>query len=165
MGFLDKFLGLAKQKDEIIIKAPVEGEAVQLSEVSDPTFGEGILGQGMAICPTSGRIVSPVDGTVQLMFDTGHAVSILSDAGTEVLVHVGLDTVKLEGKHYTIHTKSGAAVKAGDLLMECDMKAIAADGYDTITPVIICNSTDYKTVECVAGKSVKELDNIITLAK
>ena len=164
MGFLDKLLG-AKKAEEILILSPVQGEAVALSEVSDPTFGEEILGKGIAIRPSNGRIVSPVDGSVELMFDTGHAVSILSDAGTEVLVHVGLDTVKLEGKHYKIHTASGNKVKAGDLLMEFDIDAIKADGYDTITPIIICNTAAYTKVESFIGKQVNELDKVISLTK
>lgn len=163
MGFLDKFMNMAKP--EILILSPVAGTAVPLSEVSDPTFGEGILGEGVAIRPTGGRVVSPVDGTISLMFDTGHAVSILSDAGTEVLVHVGLDTVKLEGRHYTIHTENGAKVKAGDLLIEFDAAAIAGEGYDTITPIIICNTAEYAKVQCFTGKTVKEQDKIISLVK
>lgn len=152
------------QPHEVIL-SPVEGEAVPISQVSDPTFGEEILGKGIAIKPAKGRVVSPVNGTISLMFDTGHAVSIMSDAGTEILIHVGLDTVKLEGKFYTIHTKNDDKVKPGDLLIEFDIDGITSAGYEVITPVVICNTTDYSEVETLSGKSVHELDEIIRLKK
>lgn len=149
----------------ITVLAPVEGEAVPISEVSDPTFGEEILGKGIAIKPAAGRVVSPVNGTVSIMFDTGHAVSLVSDDGAEILVHIGLDTIKLKGQYYTPHVKSGDKVKAGDLLIEFDMKGIVLAGYDIITPVVICNTPDYSEIQTVSGKEVKELDEILTLKK
>lgn len=158
--------GLFQHEDDTLtILAPVEGEAVPVSEVSDPTFGEEILGKGIAIKPTRGRVVSPVDGTVSIMFDTGHAVSVVSDAGTEVLVHVGLDTIKLNGKFYTTRAKNNDKVKAGDLLIEFDLEGIKGAGYDVITPVVICNTGDYKEVVSLSGKSVRELDEIIKIKK
>ena len=90
----------------VMILAPVEGEVVPVTQVSDPTFGEEILGKGVAIKPERGRVVAPVSGEISLMFDTGHAVSIVSDDGAEVLVHVGLDTVSLKGQFYTAHVKT-----------------------------------------------------------
>lgn len=164
MGFMDKLFGQKKEK-AILILSPAEGEVVPVSMVSDPTFGEEILGKGVAIKPSRGRVVAPVNGTVEMMFDTGHAVSILSDEGTEILVHIGLDTVKLAGRHYTLHAKNGDKIKAGDLLMEFDMEAIQAEGYDIITPVVICNTAEYTKVETFTGKIVKELDEIISLEK
>ena len=135
----------------LTVTAPVSGEVISLSQVDDPTFAQEILGKGAAIRPTEGRIVSPFDGTVEMMFDTGHAVSLTSNNGIELLIHVGIDTVKLKGAHYTTHVKSGDTVKAGQLLMECDLDAIRADGYDTVTPVIVCNSDDFKSVNGIPG--------------
>lgn len=148
----------------LVILAPVEGEAVPISEVSDPTFGEEILGKGVAIKPSKGRVVSPVDGTVSMMFETGHAVSIMSDGGTEVLVHVGLDTINLKGKYYKAHVKNDDKIKAGDLLIEFDIAGIKSEGYDVITPVVICNSSDYSKFEPHTGP-VKEQDELIQLGK
>ncbi|HIT33645.1 MAG TPA: PTS glucose transporter subunit IIA [Candidatus Faecousia intestinigallinarum] len=161
MGFFSKLFG--KEKDAIC--APVSGEAVPISQVSDPTFGEEVLGKGIAIRPTDGKVVAPCDATVDMMFETGHAVSLIADCGAEVLIHVGLDTVSLKGKHYTVHAKNGDKVKKGDLLMEFDYQAIAADGFDTITPVVICNSADYTTFETHVGKTVTAGEVVIELAK
>ena len=161
MGLFAKLFG----KEKLAICAPVAGEAVPISEVSDPTFGEEILGKGIAIRPSEGRIVAPCDATVDMMFETGHAVSLQGENGVEILIHVGLDTVALKGKHYTIHAKSGDKVKKGDLLMEFDHEAIAAEGYDTITPVVICNSPDFATFETHVGKQVAAGDVVIELAK
>lgn len=148
----------------ISIPAPVAGEAVALSEVSDPTFAQGILGQGCAIKPTVGRVVAPVDATVSMMFETGHAVSLDTSDGVELLIHVGLDPVMLKGAHYTPHCATGDKVKAGDLLMEFDIDAIRAAGYDTITPVVVCNADDFSNVSFKAG-SVEAMGELLTLKK
>lgn len=161
MGLFDKIFG--KKLDEI--GAPVAGEAVASSEVNDPTFGEEMLGKGMAIKPASGRVVAPCDATVDMMFETGHAVSLTTETGVEMLIHVGIDTVNLQGKHYTVHCAAGDQVKKGQLLIEFDKDAIAAEGYDTVTPVVVCNSDDFATFETVTGKTVAEGDAVIKLAK
>ena len=160
---LKKALGFAPA--EIAVTAPVAGQAVPLQAVSDPTFSEEILGKGAAIIPSEGKVVSPVDGTLDLVFDTGHAVSLTSSDGAEVLVHVGLDTVKLAGKHYTVHRKSGETVKRGDLLVEFDLEAIKAEGYDPITPVIICNSDAFASIEAQTGAAVNAQGPLLTLKK
>lgn len=155
-----------KTKDTVdVIGAPLKGEAVESASVNDPTFAEEMLGKGMAIKPSEGKVYAPFDGTVAMVFDTKHAVSLVSDKGAEVLIHVGLDTVMLKGEHYTAHVESGAAVKKGDLLLEFDMEAIAAAGYDTITPVVICNADDYKDVVRVTGKQVEPGDTVMELEK
>ena len=153
-----------KGKQGIIIGAPIEGEAVPVSEVSDPTFGEEILGKGIAIKPSAGKVFAPVDATVEMMFDTGHAVSLHSDDGTDILIHIGLDTVALKGEHFTTHAKSGQKVKKGDLLIEFEPEAIKAAGYDIISPLVICNTPDYKEVKTFTG-AVKPLDKVIELIK
>lgn len=161
MGFFNQLFGTA----EDAVCAPVAGEVVPVTQVSDPTFGEEILGKGIAIKPTDGRVYAPCDGTIDLMFDTGHAVSMTSDFGAEILVHIGLETIKLNGEHYTIHAKNGDKVKAGDLLIEFDRDAIAAAGYDTITPVVICNSGDYSHFKAYTGMTAAVGDKVIGLKK
>ncbi len=161
MSFFKKLFG--GSMDEVC--APVAGQAVAISQVSDPTFGEEILGKGIAIKPSEGKIVAPCDATVDMMFDTGHAVSLVADHGAEVLIHVGLETVGLKGQHYTIHAHNGDKVKKGQLLIEFDLDAIAAAGYDTITPIVICNSADYGTINTHVDQTVAAGDVIIELAK
>ena len=100
-----------------------------------------------------------------MMFETGHAVSLIADCGAEILIHVGLDTVNLKGKHYTIHANAGDKVTKGTLLMEFDKDAIIAEGYDMITPIIVCNSGDYTTFNVYTGKDVVPGDVVIELAK
>ncbi len=154
-----------KAKDLDVIAAPLMGEAVASSEINDPTFAEEMLGQGIAIKPSEGNVFAPFDGTVAMVFDTKHAVSLISEQGAELLIHVGLDTVMLKGEHYTAHVESGAAVKKGDLLLEFDMEGIKAAGYDTITPVVICNSDDYKNINRITGKTVSVGDIVMELEK
>ena len=162
MGFFNKLFG--KQEDKIEIAAPVAGEAVPVTQVNDPTFSEEILGKGIAIRPTGNEVVAPCDGTIEMMFDTGHAVSLTSTQGAEVLIHIGLETVKLKGTHYTTHAANGDQVKKGQLLISFDREAIAADGYDTITPIVICNSDSFAQVECHTG-AVQAGDTVLTLVK
>lgn len=156
--------GFLKKKGCIEVGAPVKGEAVSIKEVSDPTFGEEILGKGVAIKPSEGKIYAPADGEVSLLFDTLHAVSITSEDGAEILVHVGLDTVALKGEHFAAQVKTGDKVKKGDLLLTVDLEALKAAGYDVITPVIICNTDDFASVEAVTG-SVTPGDTVLKLAK
>ena len=119
----------------------------------------------MAIKPAEGKVFAPFDGTVAMVFDTKHAVSLVSDKGTEVLIHVGLDTVMLKGEQKTAHVESGAAVKKGDLLLEFDMAAIQAAGYQVITPVVVCNADDYKDVIRTTGMQVEPGDVVMELEK
>lgn len=158
MGLFDKLLG--KTAKEFIIGAPVDGECVPLSEVSDPTFGEEILGKGVAIRPANGSIKAPADGTVSTVFPTGHAVAVTTDDGVEILVHIGLDTVSLNGEGFTKHVEEGQKVKKGDLLIEADLAKIG-EQYDTITPMIICNTADYKEVRGETGKTVTAGDDVL----
>lgn len=170
MGFFQKLFGKPEEAPvpqpagPIQLFAPVAGEAVPITEVKDPTFGEKILGDGIAIKPSEGKVVAPCDGTVEQIFETGHAVTLTSLGGAEILIHVGLDTVELKGKHYTIHAHDGDKVKKGDLLIEFDAAAIAAEGYDTITPVVICNTDDYSTLKPHTG-TVATGDLILELEK
>ena len=156
-GFLKK--GNATENIEIIT-APIIGEAVESAQINDPTFAEEMLGKGIAIRPEIGKMFSPVDGTVTMVFDTKHAVSFTSEKGAEVLVHVGLDTVNLKGEHYTAHVKDGDKIKKGDLILEFDMEKIKEAGYDLITPIVICNTDDYQDIETITGKAVNTEDAV-----
>ncbi len=161
MNFFDRIFKPAEE----IVGAPVAGKVVPVSEVNDPTFSEGIVGQGVAILPTGNVVVAPCDAVVDVMFETGHAVSITTAFGAEVLIHVGLETVKLEGRHFTVHVKKGDRVKAGQLMIEFDREAIAAEGYDTITPVVICNAEEFGKLTTTTGRVAAVGDRIIGLQK
>lgn len=141
---------VAVEKEEVtsssVVLSPIEGKAVSLKQVNDITFSEEIMGKGVAIIPTVGRAVSPVNGTVSALFETKHAIGLTADNGSEILIHIGLDTVKLGGKHFKSHVKTGDKVKAGDLLVEFDIKAIKEEGYETITPVLVTNTDSYNDV-------------------
>lgn len=163
-GSLKEKLGFGKKAGEVM-GAPVAGKAVAISEVSDPTFGQEILGKGMAIIPSVGKVVAPIDGTVEMVFDTKHAISMSSDSGIQILIHVGLDTVSLKGEPFTAHVESGQKVKAGDLMLEFDIEAIKSAGLETITPIVICNSDDYKEITAHVGKDVNTGDEVLTLVK
>lgn len=167
MGFFKNLFGGGEAKEPAVnaIGAPVAGEAVDISEVSDPTFGEKILGDGIAFRPTEGKVFAPCDATVDLMFDTGHAVSLVADCGAELLIHVGLDTVNLKGEHFTVHAHNGDKVKKGDLLIEFDVAAIAAAGYDVITPMVVCNTPDFAKITVHSGKTVAPGDLVLELGK
>ena len=161
MGFFDKLFGKKLEG----IYAPIAGKAVAITEVPDPTFAEGMLGNGIAIEPTDGKVYAPCDATVDMMFDTGHAVSMTTESGVEILVHVGLETVGLEGKPFTVHVQNGDKVKKGQLLIEADLEAIKAAGLPTITPVLICNTDDYPTFKTHVGTAVTNDDLVIELGK
>ena len=161
MGIFQKLFG--KKLHELC--APVAGNAVPVTQVPDPTFAEEMLGKGIAIEPTEGKVYAPCNATVDMMFSTGHAVSLIADCGAEILIHVGLETVSLGGKHFTIHAEAGDKVKKGDLLIEFDLEAIKAEGLNTITPMVICNSDDYATFNAHVGKAVSNSDVVIELGK
>ena len=148
-----------------VVYAPLKGEAIPSAEVNDPTFAEEMLGKGLAIKPVEGKVYAPFDGEVAMVFDTKHAISLVSAKGTEVLIHVGLDTVMLKGEHYTAYVESGQSVKKGDLLLEFDMEAIKAAGYEVVTPVVICNADDYTDVIRTTGVAVEAGDVVMQLEK
>ena len=127
----------------INIKSPVEGDVIKLSEVNDITFAEGIMGKGIAVKPTVGKVVSPVNGTISAIFNTKHAIGITSDDGVEILIHVGIDTVQLEGNHFKSYVENGDKVSVNDLLVEFDIEEIEKAGYETVTPVIVTNTSEY----------------------
>lgn len=161
MGLLGKLFGTSVK----YIYAPVSGMAIPLNQVADPAFATGLLGKGLAIRPSEGAIVAPCDATIDMLFDTGHAVTLISDFGAEILIHVGLDTVSLKGKHFTPRVEKGQQVKKGQLLIEFDLSAIKAEGFDTITPVVICNSEHYRSISTHTGKPVRTGEAVIKVSK
>lgn len=147
------------------ICAPLNGTVVPLSEVNDPTFAEEILGKGAAILPNEGKVYAPVDGVINSLFETKHAIGITSEDGVEILIHVGLDTVKLGGEHFTAHVAANQTVKKGDLLLEFDMEAIQAGGYEVVTPIIISNTDDYAEVAVVTDGNVAVGEKLLSAVK
>ncbi|WMJ22865.1 PTS glucose transporter subunit IIA [Paludicola sp. MB14-C6] len=162
---MKKAFGFSDNKSEEIIYSPVAGEVVDISTVKDPTFSEEILGKGVAIKPSIGKIFAPCNGTISMMFETGHAVSLVSDDGADILIHVGLDTVSLKGQFYKTHVKNDDKVTKGDLLITFDIDGIVNAGYDIITPIVLCNTPHYSKIELLTNQQVKELDKIMILKK
>lgn len=142
------------------IASPVAGETVAMADVPDPVFASEVMGRGAAVEPTEGKVFSPVDGVVTAMADTGHAVALLSDAGCEILIHLGIDTVALGGEPFTPYAAVGDHVSKGDLLMDVDLEKVRAAGLSAVTPVIVTNTDDYEAVETHAG-SVSPGDPLI----
>lgn len=130
----------------IEIASPLSGKLIPLSQVNDDVFSGELLGKGMAIVPNNGNVVSPIEGIVSTVLESKHAVALQGDNGVEILIHIGLDTVNLEGKHFKSCVKNGDKVKIGDKLIEFDINEIKKLGYDTVSPVIICNSDKYETI-------------------
>ena len=141
-------------KDEALL-APVSGKVIPLSEVRDEAFAGGILGQGAAVIPENGEICAPCDGVISVMYPTGHAVGIKSDIGAEILIHVGMDTVTLNGSCFDVKVKAGDHVKAGQLLVRANIEGIKKEGLDITTPVIVANTADYMQIKTAAGECVK----------
>ncbi|MGC0982956.1 PTS beta-glucoside transporter subunit IIABC [Pantoea agglomerans] len=139
-------------EDDIL--SPMTGTVLALNQIPDPTFASGLLGQGAAIIPSDNKVIAPFAGEVASLFQTRHAIGLLSHSGVELLIHVGIDTVRLGGKPFTAHVKVGDTFSAGDLLLEFDRQAILDAGYDLATPIIITNSDEYPEVMTVAGTAV-----------
>lgn len=148
-----------------VVYAPIKGKAIALEEVNDGVFSAGMLGKGIGIEPAEGRAVSPVNGTVSVVFDTKHAIGITSDEGMEVLIHIGLDTVQLNGEPFNVHVKVGDKVKVGDLLAEFDMDKIKEAGYKTVTPIIISNTDAYSDVKVLANGDIDEKAEVLRVEK
>jgi glucose-specific phosphotransferase system IIA component len=163
MGLKDLLKGKKSQenKNMEVIYSPMEGKAVPLKEVSDPVFAEGMLGKGIAIEPETGSVVSPINGSVAAVFPTKHAIGLVSDAGVEVLIHVGLDTVQLEGKFYTAHVAVGDKVQVGDLMLEFDIEGIKEAGYQIVTPVIVNNTDRFTDIEPQKTGEIKFGDELL----
>ena len=147
-----------------VLLAPMTGAAIRMTEVPDPVFASEAMGTGAAVRPTEGRLVAPAAGTVTVLAETGHALGMTTDAGAEVLMHIGIDTVTLEGKPFAAHVKVGDHVEAGQLLMDVDLDAIRAAGLDPVTPVIVTNADAYATVAPHVGMAVRAGESLVELS-
>jgi PTS system beta-glucosides-specific IIC component len=145
------------------VAAPVTGETIALASVKDKVFASGAMGNGVGILPSSGEIYTPFAGTVVTVFPTGHAFGVKSADGVEVLIHIGIDTVQLEGKGFTSAVTQGQSIAAGELLGTVDLKAIAAAGFDTTTVVVITNTAEYAAVLPAEGHPVAHGDTVIVI--
>ena len=146
------------------ISSPLEGTLIPLTEVKDEVFSAGVLGEGMAVIPENGELYAPADATIDTVFDSKHAISMVCDNGAELLLHVGLETVKLNGKHFEPQVKNGDKVKAGQLIMKFDIEALKEEGFDVVTPVVITNADDYDFKQSETG-SVKTGEIIFDLKR
>ena len=153
-----------KQNVLTTVLAPLTGKAVSLSEVPDPVFAEKVIGDGIAIIPEDGKIVSPVDGEVSSIAETGHAYGFTADNGLEVLVHVGLETVSLKGECFKVYAKAGDKVKAGDLIGEVDLNLLKEKGLNSISPVLICSDLEEKEI-LYAEENVKAGESVVLTVK
>ena len=147
------------------VKSPISGKVIELAKVNDPVFSSGAMGKGVAIEPVDNKVYAPFDGVVEFIADTKHAIGLLSDDGVEVLIHVGMDTVKMAGKGFDVKTKANSRVKAGDLLLEFDKSTIEKEGYSLITPVVITNADNYEDKQLCINEEVENGKSIINLKK
>lgn len=148
---------------EETIVSPLNGEAVELTSVNDPVFASEAMGKGIAIKPTDNTVYSPVDGVVQIAFDTGHAYGIKSNDGAEILIHIGIDTVSMDGKGFDQKVKANQAVKKGDVIGTFDLDEIAAAGLDSTTMIIVTNTADYAEVNSLAAGTVAKGDALLAV--
>ncbi len=145
--------------------SPLGGKRINLEDVRDEAFSNKILGEGVAVVPNEGKVYSPCDGYVEKVFDTGHAVNLVSDSGCEILIHIGIDTVNLAGKHFDVQIKDGQKIRKGDLLISFDIDAIKKAGYDVTTPIVVCNGDDYSKIEVTSGENISAGEKILALYK
>lgn len=148
---------------ESVLRSPLAGNVKPLSEVKDQTFALGLLGEGVAIDPTGNRVVASSDAKVEAIFPTGHAVALKTKDGFDVLIHVGLETYNLEGRHFSVKAEPGDSVAAGDVLIEFDREAIIAEGYDITVLVLIRNAAEFASLKGSVGEHVAELDQLIAV--
>jgi len=155
----------AAANNEEVIHAPLTGKLLALEEVPDEVFRSGAMGKGLAIAPTDNKVYAPFDGNIVMLAPTKHAIGLRSKAGAEVLIHVGLDTVKLNGEPFTLHVKEGDSVKQGDVLSEFDAGAIEAAGVQTITPIIVTNPANYTEIIIDETETATQGDDLLTIVK
>ena len=149
----------------VMITSPLSGEVLPLTQVKDQVFSSGALGKGVAIKPSEGKLYAPADGVVTTLFPTGHAVGITTETGAEILMHIGMDTVELDGQGFTVKVKQDDHVKKGDLLVEFDIEAIEAAGFSTITPIVVTNTSDFMDVLDMDQKEVIHGEDFLTIVK
>ena len=151
----------SNSSDTTILYAHLNGTVVPLSEVEDEAFATGILGEGIAIEPSEGKLYAPCDAKVEGVLDTKHAVNLVTESGCEILMHIGIDTVKLGGKYFETHVTEGQNVRKGDLLVSFDIQKIHEAGYKTTTPMVVCNSDDFNELKTLATGAIRAGEKII----
>lgn len=172
MGFLDKLLGNKKKSEEAgggaaktrnIVFSPVAGQVLPLSEVDDPAFASGAMGQGVGIEPETGKLYAPADGEIAAMFPTGHALGMRTDDGMELLLHIGIDTVEMQGKGFHACVEAGARVKKGELLVEFDVEEIKKAGCQATTMVLVSNAQELGEMTVLASGNIAALEPLLEL--
>lgn len=164
MGWFDFLKNTVnKEVTELELSAPVTGKYIPLKEISDEVFSQGILGDGCGIVPSDRKVYAPVDGEISMIADTKHAIGISIDPGVELLIHVGMDTVEMNGDGFEVYVSNGQKVKRGDLLLEFDMEKIKTAGYPIDTAFIVVEKGEFKDLSlrencnCVIGESIGKL--------
>lgn len=151
-----------KLEKEIVV-SPIKGEVLNLRDIEDAAFSSGVLGQGVAIIPSDGKVVAPVDGVVTTLFPSLHAIGILSDEGVEVLIHIGLNTVQLEGRGFEACIKQGDRITKGQTILKFDIDVIKEAGYSVVTPIVVTNSSQFLDAVQTESKNIELEDNLITV--
>ena len=146
-----------------LVSCPMNGEVLPLSKSSDEAHQQEMLGKGALVIPSEGKVYAPFNGKVEMVFETKHAIGLTSDDGVELMIHVGFETVKLNGKHYKAHVKESQTIKEGDLLLEFDIEGIKADGYEIETPVIVTNTGSYQSIVVLAAGAVKKNERLLEI--
>lgn len=160
------FLGnLLNKKNEIDIFAPLQGKVVKLDEIPDPVFSSGMMGDGLGIEASENFVKAPFDGEVVTLFPTNHAIGLINAEGVEVLIHVGINTVEMNGEGFKAHVAQGDKVKQGELLLEFDTDFIREKGYSSVTPVIITNSAELKSIQKSSQENINFSDELFTVEK
>ena len=149
----------------ISIASPLKGRLIKLSDVQDEAFSSGVLGKGVAVLPEEGALYAPADGTISAFFPTGHAVGMTTEDGAELLIHVGMDTVQLDGKGFTPLVKVNDKVKKGQKLLEFDISLIQNAGYSLVTPVLVANTDDYADVTSADAESISQGEELLTIVR
>lgn len=175
MGIFDKLFGKKESvQPEVVsaiklneneIAAVVAGEVVELKTVKDPVFSSEMMGKGVGIIPSANEVYAPISGTITVAYPTGHAYGILADNGIEILIHIGIDTVNLEGKHFTTNKKQGDKIQAGELLGSFDREAIKKAGYDTTVMLIVTNTDQYQAVKPTKLGTINAKDVVLDVTK
>ncbi|UOQ86992.1 beta-glucoside-specific PTS transporter subunit IIABC [Gracilibacillus salinarum] len=163
-GQTEEMVDNSMSKEEIIA-SPLNGKIIALQDVSDPVFASEAMGKGVAIMPSEGKIVSPVNGVITTLISSKHAIGITSEEGVEILIHVGIDTVQLNGEHFINHVEQGDKIQAGELLLEFDIDKIQAAGYEIVTPIIITNHDQYKKLELTVESTINQKDILLTVGE
>lgn len=152
-----------KHGKKTVLYSHLNGDIISLEEIEDEAFSQKVLGDGIAVEPTEGKLYSPCDGKVDMVFETKHAINLISDDGCEILLHIGIDTVKLLGKHFKAHVTDGQRIRKGDLLITFNIKEIRRAGFKTVTPMIVCNSDEYEKFNTLLSGKVSAGDAVLEI--